>query len=210
MAASPATAIWIVNAYQLTITMTLLTLASLGEIYEYRRVYRVGLVLFTAASLACALSHTIVQLTLARVLQGLGAAGIMSVNAALIRFIYPRAQLGRAIGINAELFGERTSLGQLNRNEAKIAAAIASADEAAAARAQDAYAVEQDQAVRRIDAARALRINHDRPRRLHQKSKLPRDERRNYPRVPDVVLCGGCVAPGTPGSGRFSLPQHAR
>jgi len=101
MAASPATAIWIINAYQLAVTMTLLTLASLGEIYEYRRVYRVGLAVFTAASLACALSHTIIELTLARVLQGLGAAGIMSVNAALVRFIYPRNQLGRAIGINA-------------------------------------------------------------------------------------------------------------
>ena len=101
MAASPATAIWIVNAYQLAITMTLLPLASLGDIYEYRRVYRVGLAMFTAASLACALSHTIIELTAARVFQGLGAAGIMSVNMALVRFIYPRAQLGRAIGINA-------------------------------------------------------------------------------------------------------------
>jgi DHA2 family multidrug resistance protein-like MFS transporter len=101
MSASPATAIWIVNAYQLAIVMTLLPLASLGDIYEYRRVYRVGLALFTLASLACALSHSIIELTAARVLQGLGAAGIMSVNAALMRFIYPRAQLGRAMGINA-------------------------------------------------------------------------------------------------------------
>src|SRR5271170_3728538 len=79
MAASPATAIWIVNAYQLVITITLLPLASLGEIHEYRRVYRIGLAVFTVASLACALSHSIVALTLARVLQGLGAAGILSV-----------------------------------------------------------------------------------------------------------------------------------
>lgn len=101
MTASPATAIWIVNAYQLAVVMTLLPLAALGEIYQYRRIYGIGLAVFTIASLACALSHTIVELTLARVLQGLGAAGIMSVNAALVRFIYPRAQLGRAIGINA-------------------------------------------------------------------------------------------------------------
>jgi MFS transporter, DHA2 family, multidrug resistance protein len=111
MAASPATAIWIVNAYQLAITMTLLTLASLGDIYGYRRVYRVGLAIFTAASLACAVSHSIVELTLARVLQGLGAAGIMSVNAALIRFIYPREQLGRAIGINAVTVSVAAALG---------------------------------------------------------------------------------------------------
>src|SRR5882672_11231408 len=48
----------------------------------------------------------------------------------------------RAIRIDAEMLSERTSLGQLDRNEAKIAAAITFADEAAAARAQDAYAVE--------------------------------------------------------------------
>jgi DHA2 family multidrug resistance protein-like MFS transporter len=111
MSASPATAIWIVNAYQLAVVMTLLPLASLGEIYEYRRVYRVGLAVFTVASLACALSHTIVELTLARVLQGLGAAGIMSVNAALVRFIYPRAQLGRAIGINAVIVSVAAAVG---------------------------------------------------------------------------------------------------
>jgi hypothetical protein len=56
---------------------------------------------------------------------------------------------------------ERTSLGQLDRNEPKIAAAITFAHEAAAARAQDAYAVEQDQAVRRVDAARTFWINDD-------------------------------------------------
>jgi len=101
MAASPASAIWVVNAYQLAITITLLPLASLGEIHEYRRVYRVGLAVFTVASLACALSHSLVELTAARILQGLGAAGIISVSTALVRFIYPRARLGQAIGINA-------------------------------------------------------------------------------------------------------------
>src|SRR3977135_312644 len=67
----------------------------------------------------------------------------------------------RAIRIDAELLSERTSLGQLHRNEAKIAAAITFAHEAAATRAQDAYAVEQDQAVRRVDAARTFWINDD-------------------------------------------------
>src|SRR5439155_22035471 len=67
----------------------------------YRRVYLSGLALFTVASLACSLSHTLTLLALARVLQGFGAAGIMSVNTALIRFIYPQRLLGRGIGINA-------------------------------------------------------------------------------------------------------------
>ncbi len=99
--ASPAFSIWIVNGYQLAITISLLPLASLGEIVGYRRVYVAGLVLFTIASVACALSHTLVELTVARVIQGFGAAGIMSVNSALVRFIYPHKILGRGIGINA-------------------------------------------------------------------------------------------------------------
>ena len=53
--ASPAFSIWIVNGYQLAITISLLPLASLGEIIGYRRVYLAGLALFTLASLFCAL-----------------------------------------------------------------------------------------------------------------------------------------------------------
>src|SRR5258707_6243991 len=99
--AAPAFSIWIVNGYQLAITISLLPLASLGEIIGYRRVYLVGLVLFTLASLFCALSHTLPLLTIARIVQGFGAAGIMSVNPAFVRFTYPRAELGRGLGINA-------------------------------------------------------------------------------------------------------------
>lgn len=99
--ASPAFSIWIVNGYQLAITISLLPLAALGEIIGYRRVYLAGLLLFTLASLFCALTHTLLLLTAARIVQGFGAAGIMSVNAALVRYTYPRAQLGRGIGINA-------------------------------------------------------------------------------------------------------------
>ena len=99
--ASPAFSIWIVNGYQLAITISLLPLASLGEIIGYRRVYLAGLLLFTLASLFCALAHTLLLLTIARIVQGFGAAGIMSVNAALVRYTYPRALLGRGIGINA-------------------------------------------------------------------------------------------------------------
>ena len=99
--ALPADSIWVVNAYQLVITILMLPLAALGEIVGYRRVYRVGLVVFTLASLGCALSHSLVALSAARVLQGIGAAGMLSVNGALVRFIYPSRMLGRGIGINA-------------------------------------------------------------------------------------------------------------
>jgi DHA2 family multidrug resistance protein-like MFS transporter len=96
----PALSIWIVNGYQLAVTISLLPLAALGDIVGYRRVYLGGLILFTIASLLCALSHSLTMLALARVIQGFGGAGIMSVNSALIRFIYPQRMLGRGLSIN--------------------------------------------------------------------------------------------------------------
>ena len=97
-AVAPENAIWIVNAFQLAVTVSLLPLAALGDNLGYRRVYWWGLALFTVASLACALAPTFAVLIFARVVQGLGAAGIMSVNIALIRFIYPHARLGQGVG----------------------------------------------------------------------------------------------------------------
>src|SRR5580700_8963432 len=98
LAIAPENAIWIVNAFQLAVTVSLLPLAALGDALGYRRVYWYGLAVFTVASLACALAPTFAVLTFARVVQGLGAAGIMSVNIALIRFIYPHARLGQGVG----------------------------------------------------------------------------------------------------------------
>jgi MFS transporter, DHA2 family, multidrug resistance protein len=109
--ASPAFSIWIVNGYQLAITISLLPLASLGEIIGYRRVYLAGVLLFTLASLFCALAHTLPLLTIARIIQGFGAAGILSVNTALVRFIYPREELGRGIGSNALVVAVSAAVG---------------------------------------------------------------------------------------------------
>ena len=119
--ASPAESIWVVNAYQLAVTISLLPLASLGEIIGYRRVYQTGLAVFTLASLACALSGSLTGLTLARVLQGFGAAGIMSVNTALLRFIYPQHGLGRGLAFNTVIVAMAAALGPT------VAAAILSA-----------------------------------------------------------------------------------
>ncbi len=109
--ASPSASIWVVNAYQLAVTISLLPLASLGEIYGYRRIYQGGLVVFTIASLCCALSSSLITLTMARVIQGFGAAGIMSVNGALVRFIYPRRWIGRGVGLNATIGSIASALG---------------------------------------------------------------------------------------------------
>ena len=109
--ATPGGSIWVVNAYQLALVATLLPFGALGEIMGFRRVYAVGLAVFTVASLACALSWSLPSLTAARVLQGLGASGMMSVNTALVRFIYPRRMLGRGVGINAMVVAVSTALG---------------------------------------------------------------------------------------------------
>ncbi|SFB28631.1 MFS transporter, DHA2 family, multidrug resistance protein [Collimonas sp. OK607] len=111
MHASAAESIWIINSYQIAMAICLLPLASLGEIVGYRRIYLIGLIMFTLASLACGSSNTIAQLSIARVLQGFGAAGMLSVNIALIRFIYPANMLGRAVGYNALVAGSATALG---------------------------------------------------------------------------------------------------
>ena len=99
--ATKAASIWVINAYQIAILAAILPLASLGEIVGYRRISQAGMVVFTLASIGCAFSNSLLTLSIARVVQGLGAAGIMSVNAALVRFTYPQSMLGRAIGINA-------------------------------------------------------------------------------------------------------------
>ncbi len=97
----PSVTIWVVNAYQLAITISLLSFSSLGDIYGYRRIYLSGIAVFSVTSLICALSGSFWTLTAARILQGFGAAAITSVNTALLRIIYPKKFLGRGMGINA-------------------------------------------------------------------------------------------------------------
>lgn len=108
---SPASVVWVTNAYQLTVAVCLLPLASLASTVGYRRVYMTGLAVFTAASFVCANAGSLETLVAGRVLQAFGAAGIFSVNAALVRFIYPPNQLGRGIGINAMVVATAGALG---------------------------------------------------------------------------------------------------
>ena len=108
---APAESIWVVNAYQLVIVVSLLPLAALGEIVGYRRVSQAGLLLFIIASFACTQVDTLFALAAVRGLQGLGAAGIMSINAALVRLTFPQARLGRIIGYNAVVIATCAAVG---------------------------------------------------------------------------------------------------
>ena len=101
MGIDASVSVWIINAYQLTITMLLLPLAALGDRIGYHKVYFPALALFTIGSVSCAMAGSLAALLLARIVQGVGAAGIMSMNAALVRATYPSNMLGRGIGYNA-------------------------------------------------------------------------------------------------------------
>lgn len=108
---SAADAIWVVNVYQIALVATLLPLAALGEIVGHRRIYIGGLILFTLASVLCACAWSLPSLLIGRVLQGLGASGIMSVNSALVRFVYPERLAGRAFGYNSLVVATAFTLG---------------------------------------------------------------------------------------------------
>jgi DHA2 family multidrug resistance protein-like MFS transporter len=107
----PADVIWVVNVYQIALVATLLPLAALGEIVGHHRIYLGGLLLFTLASLGCAYAWSLDSLLVARALQGLGASGIMSVNTALVRFVFPGRMQGRGFGYNALVVATAFTLG---------------------------------------------------------------------------------------------------
>lgn len=98
---SSSDSIWIINAFQLVIMMSLLPFSSLGELFGYKRIYLFGVAVFTVGSLFCSLTATLPLLVVARVFQGIGAAMIMSVNTSLVRIIYPKWHLGKGVGLNA-------------------------------------------------------------------------------------------------------------
>lgn len=107
----PSTVVWVINAYQLATIMLLLPFAALGEIVGYRKIYLVGIVVFSAASLACALSTNFAMLVAARLVQGVGSAFITCVNTTLVRLVYPKRQLGRGIGLNAAVVATSAAAG---------------------------------------------------------------------------------------------------
>jgi DHA2 family multidrug resistance protein-like MFS transporter len=106
-----AQSIWVVNGFQLAVTMTILTYASLGDSRGTSFVYRLGIVVFTVGSLFCALSRSLSALVASRVLQGVGAAALMAVGPALYRQIFPKEQLGKALGISAVIVATSAAAG---------------------------------------------------------------------------------------------------
>ena len=80
---------WVVDAYTLALASVVLTAGSLADRFGRRRLFTIGLAIFTAASAACAASTDIVFLDAARAVQGIGAAIMFAVSLAILANAYP-------------------------------------------------------------------------------------------------------------------------
>ena len=104
---------WILNGYLLTLASLILLGGSLGDRLGRRLVFQIGVVLFTLASLFCAVAPTVELLIFARLLQGIGGALLMPGSLAIIEASFRPADRARAIGAWSGLGGVATAFGPL-------------------------------------------------------------------------------------------------
>jgi len=108
---SPGGSVWVVTGYQLALVIAILPCGALGESLGYRPVFIGGALLFTAASVLCALSPSLPWLVAARFFQGFGGACLMALGVALLRFVYPHRRLGAVIGWNSLVIALSAAVG---------------------------------------------------------------------------------------------------
>ncbi|MEV0063786.1 MFS transporter [Nocardia sp. NPDC050718] len=111
--ASLATLEWTVNGYNLSFAVLLITAAVLGDRFGRRRMFAVGLAIFVAGSAACAVAGSAGVLIAARVVQGAGAALIMSLALALVTAAFAPERRGGAIGVLEGVTGLAVACGPL-------------------------------------------------------------------------------------------------
>ena len=102
---------WVVEAYALLLAALLLVGGSLGDRFGRRRIFMIGVTVFTAASLGCALARNVEQLVIARSVQGAGAALLVPGSLALISASFPEKDRGQAIGTWSGFSGITAALG---------------------------------------------------------------------------------------------------
>jgi EmrB/QacA subfamily drug resistance transporter len=102
---------WVVNAYSLTLAAFLLTAGALADLLGRRRVFVIGLVVFTASSAACGLASTPLALNLARAVQGTGGAMMFATSLALIAQAFHGRERGIAFGVYGGVIGAAVAVG---------------------------------------------------------------------------------------------------
>jgi len=104
---------WVVDAYALTLAALLLTGGALADMYGRRRLYMIGLVVFTLASLLCGLAQSPLMLELSRGLQGVGGAVMFAVSLALLAQAFRGRERGIAFGVWGAVTGVAVAIGPL-------------------------------------------------------------------------------------------------
>jgi EmrB/QacA subfamily drug resistance transporter len=104
---------WIVDAYALTLAAFLLTAGSLADMYGRRRLYLIGLVIFTGASALCGFAVSTIMLELSRGLQGIGGAIMFAVSLALLADAFRGRDRGVAFGVWGAITGLAVAVGPL-------------------------------------------------------------------------------------------------
>src|SRR5947209_13784601 len=102
---------WVVNAYSLTLAAFLLTAGSLADLVGRRRVFVLGLIVFTAASAACGLAGSPLALNLFRAVQGTGGAMMFATSLALIASAFHGPERGLAFGVYGGVIGAAVAVG---------------------------------------------------------------------------------------------------
>ncbi|HTP20143.1 MAG TPA: DHA2 family efflux MFS transporter permease subunit [Solirubrobacteraceae bacterium] len=104
---------WTLNAYGIAFAAGIITAAALGDRFGRRRVFTIGLALFTVASVACALAPNLSELILARTVQGLGGAIVLPLSLTILTAAFPVERRGMIVGIYGGLAGLAVAMGPI-------------------------------------------------------------------------------------------------
>ena len=106
-----STVSWVINAYSIVFAVLLVTMGRFADQFGRKRMFMIGMVLFSVGSLACALAPSIGWLIAARAFQGIGAATLNPISLAIITAVFPPQKRGAAIGIWGALAGLAAAIG---------------------------------------------------------------------------------------------------
>ena len=104
---------WTLNAYGIAFAAGIITAAALGDRFGRRKVFTIGLVLFTAASVACALAPNLSELIAARTVQGVGGAVVLPLSLTILTAAFPIERRGTIVGIYGGLAGLAVAMGPI-------------------------------------------------------------------------------------------------